>query len=503
MQGGKLMTKRIRILLAGAAVLAMMLVLGGCGSKDESGVYTGTLAEALENKIVLATDDGTQEFSTDGDTVYELGDMDQLSINDAVDVDYHGSNGNLHADKVILREHIEKERTFAGIVTEVTDEHITVTGKSLTVSFVRNGDSVIEGHLSVGDGVELVYTGDLNEYPFATRVIVTSEKTEPEKKTISGIVSEFTETSVLIAIDSAKSYRFTLDKNTTITGVAKHLRIGDSVNVTFEGDLGKTPTALNVNIVKETQEPIRTVNGTIETVAKNYLVLNTGRKTYIIQTDKNTKYTGDKPDKGYKSEITYTGNLSSKAVATNVFCVKQTPEPTFHNVSFMDGFGNTIITVKVEDGKTAPAPAAPKHDGYVFQGWDKSFAKVTADMTVTATWVKVEPEKEEQKEDQKQDETQPEGETTPEEDIVIEAEGKIIEGDEANMTCKIEIDGNEVEFTVTSDTAISPGYFPQKEDTVLITYSKSDMKLLDITLLNRPEPAESGEQAETSAKTDE
>jgi hypothetical protein len=149
--------------------------MAACGSKTESGVYTGTLAEALENKIVINTDTGLKEFKTDDSTVYDLGNYEHMSLDDVVDVNYHSSLGKMHADKVILREHVQKELVFSGTVSGVTDSSVTVTGKSLTVSFVRNPNTTVKGNLSVGDEADVIYTGDLSEYPFATNITVTAE----------------------------------------------------------------------------------------------------------------------------------------------------------------------------------------------------------------------------------------------------------------------------------------------------------------------------------------
>lgn len=63
-------------------------------------------------------------------------------------------------------------------------------------------------------------------------------------------------------------------------------------------------------------------------------------------------------------------------------------DPAKYTVTFVDGQGKTLKTEKVESGKAATAPAAPKRSGYTFTGWDKDFSKVTADMTVTAQWKK-------------------------------------------------------------------------------------------------------------------
>ena len=66
-----------------------------------------------------------------------------------------------------------------------------------------------------------------------------------------------------------------------------------------------------------------------------------------------------------------------------------TPAPIVeYTVTFVDGLGKTLKTQKVESGKAATAPIAPKRSGYTFTGWDKDFSKVTANMTVTAKWKK-------------------------------------------------------------------------------------------------------------------
>ena len=53
----------------------------------------------------------------------------------------------------------------------------------------------------------------------------------------------------------------------------------------------------------------------------------------------------------------------------------------------MDGLtGETIDTQMVEHGGSAVAPEVPKHEGYRFVGWDKTFTNVTSDLTVTAMY---------------------------------------------------------------------------------------------------------------------
>ena len=65
---------------------------------------------------------------------------------------------------------------------------------------------------------------------------------------------------------------------------------------------------------------------------------------------------------------------------------KSTTTPTDYTVKFMDGQGKTLKTETVEEGKAATAPKDPTREGFTFDGWDKDFSKVTADLTVTAKW---------------------------------------------------------------------------------------------------------------------
>ena len=57
-----------------------------------------------------------------------------------------------------------------------------------------------------------------------------------------------------------------------------------------------------------------------------------------------------------------------------------------YTVKFVDYDGTVLAEDKVLAGLAATAPAAPVREDYTFAGWDKSFAAVTADVTVTATY---------------------------------------------------------------------------------------------------------------------
>ena len=66
------------------------------------------------------------------------------------------------------------------------------------------------------------------------------------------------------------------------------------------------------------------------------------------------------------------------------------PQVKTFTVTFKDHDGTVLKTETVEEGKAATAPADPTREGYTFEGWDKAFDKVTANMEVTATYKAVE-----------------------------------------------------------------------------------------------------------------
>ncbi|MCR4690278.1 MAG: Ig-like domain-containing protein [Lachnospiraceae bacterium] len=57
-----------------------------------------------------------------------------------------------------------------------------------------------------------------------------------------------------------------------------------------------------------------------------------------------------------------------------------------HTIVFEDGFGNVLSTQSVLHGKDAVAPAAPSKEGLAFDGWDREFKNVQANMVIKALW---------------------------------------------------------------------------------------------------------------------
>ena len=57
-----------------------------------------------------------------------------------------------------------------------------------------------------------------------------------------------------------------------------------------------------------------------------------------------------------------------------------------YTVKFVDFDGRELSVQKVNWGAAAAAPASPTFTGFTFARWDKAFDKVTSDLTVTAQY---------------------------------------------------------------------------------------------------------------------
>ncbi len=63
------------------------------------------------------------------------------------------------------------------------------------------------------------------------------------------------------------------------------------------------------------------------------------------------------------------------------------PSEKTYTVTFIDWNGNVLKTQSdIVRGSSAEAPDEPTREGYIFNGWDKSFDKITSDLIVLATY---------------------------------------------------------------------------------------------------------------------
>lgn len=468
-----------------AAILCITLIAAGCSQKEDDKrpteeTFQGELREFFNDKLVVKSSTDLKEFTVVVGTEYVYSNAGYLEIGDEVEVTYHKENAGAVADLVKVTKHEEKTALFSGVLLEIYDRFFVVTGTQLTAVFEYDNSTKIQGKLSYGDLIEVEYTGDISEAPCAVRVTVLQENDEPEYLYAYGIVSEVTDTSFVLSIDSAAASRFTINQNTMITGEAKTIQVGDSVSVTFKKPAqGQTPLASVVDIVKAAErkeEKKYTINGTIETISTNGFTLKTSTATYVFASTDTTKYTGEKFETGVAAEVTYTGNLVKDPVAIAVYCSKPAPAPeppTEKPTEKPTEPPTEAPTEKPTEQPTEPPTEAPT---------EQPTEQPTEPPTEAPTEQPTEPPTEEPTEPP----TDKPAPTIPE----VQSGGLITKWGEK---VRIEIDtGKEIELTVSDDIQIASGYFPEEGDIVSFKYKPTESKLIAIDLKGRKDDVIAG-----------
>lgn len=87
------------------------------------------------------------------------------------------------------------------------------------------------------------------------------------------------------------------------------------------------------------------------------------------------------------ADITGEGRLNIADVSKSYGNLRNGVVAAVYTVTFKDANGTVLKTQVVSDGQSATPPADPTGSGFI--GWDKSFHKVTSDMTVTAQYESV------------------------------------------------------------------------------------------------------------------
>ncbi len=154
--------------------------------------------------------------------------------------------------------------------------------------------------------------------------------------------------------------------------------------------------------------------------------------------------------KGWDKEF---ASVTSDLTVTALYEEKGTQKE--YTVKFLGKDGTVLKEEKVKEGEAATAPTAPEVDGFAFKGWDKEFASVTSDLTVTALY--------EEKGTQKEYTVKFLGK-----DGTVLKEEKVKEGEAATAPTAPEVDGFafkgwDKEFaSVTSDLTITAQYEAKK-----------------------------------------
>ena len=512
------MGKKLKGALSVTLALTTALAMGACGSKPQAdagdaktdqvqvaeastSTYEGALLTAYDHQVVLSGADGDMEFATSDKTLYKTGEAGQMYLDDIVSVTYHVKDGVNYADEIDLVEHMDTAIEFAGVLVDSGDDFITLVNKNLSATFLIDEDSYIVGDLSKGDQIELTYLGDLSEYPYANVVAVVKEVELPKTTTMSGVVSEIAGKSVLLSIDSAHAYRFNVTDKTAISGAADHITVGDQVEVTFEGNAGSQPNAIGIKIVKSAPARAYGINGTIASVDKGSLTLDTGAGKYVFSTSDNTRYYGEKPAKGYKAEITYTGELNKKPQASVISCAKDAKAAAKKEADKKKAEAKKAEEAK-KQAEAKKAEEAKKQEEQAAETVEPTPEPETTEPEAVEPTPEPETTPEAETTEPEAIEPTGEGETTGEDeaaeseeeaaqtdpDMGVIGQGTIVKGDEKKMTIELELkDGKKITLKYDKDTKIAAGYIPEVGDVVKIEYGSTSLMLKEMQLVSRPE----------------
>ena len=408
--------------------------------------------------------------------------------------------------------------TFQGELVDAQSDRIVVKGADETMLFHTSDeteyDFTDESSLTVGDELKVGYYKD-NGMFYAKSVMIVEH--DEEKLVFGGEVTELGETFVTVQSESM-TVVFNRDDDTKIIG---DLTEGDSVTVTYDGNLSENPYALGIVVIQENKEKEKkTIRGTVSEVGEKSLVISVDSAHAARFTiNKETKIDGDdtKVKVGDKVKLEYTGDVMKKPVAVSIKIKRDKDKKYFimdgviagasenkiivqtskkkytfgivdetriENKKYMKSGHKTTITYMGKLGKNPVAASIFCSKDTVTAQEKKTASKKTAKKATKKATKKAakketkkkESKKEEKKKDDKEDKKK---EDDKEKEVIIEAKGTLVEWDDP---CTIKVDGGATVILDIKDADVAAGYIPEVGDQVLIHYNKDTMKLIDIQL---------------------
>jgi parallel beta-helix repeat protein len=121
-------------------------------------------------------------------------------------------------------------------------------------------------------------------------------------------------------------------------------------------------------------------NGTI--TGQTSQTINHGGNTTEVVAVPDIGYYFDQWSDGSTALLRTDTNVTSNMTVTAEFSIK------VHTVTFLDHDGTILKSQTVNHGTGATPPPDPEREEYTFKGWDEAFDTITADLTVTAQYVK-------------------------------------------------------------------------------------------------------------------
>ncbi len=241
----------------------------------------------------------------------------------------------------------EADEIFTGVLVDAQGNTIVVRGDTETMLFETTDTTVYElndqAELCVGDIVEASYHKGEDAFIADTVRLVQHEE---EALVFGGEVTELEKVYLTVQSESLTAV-FLYDETTKIVG---DLSKGDTVTVTYEGNISENPKAVSIVVVKEKQEiEQKSIHGTVSEVGATSVVISIDSAhaaRFHINSD--TTYSGDDTKMQIGDEVTliYTGSVGSDPVAVSVKIKRQQQKKYYVLDGIIEKVSNKNIVVR-------------------------------------------------------------------------------------------------------------------------------------------------------------
>ena len=320
----KVITMKKTGMILALCALALALSLGAC--KEKTLAKSGVLTKLEKFSLSITASDGTvYRYSIDGETKL---DSKAEALGDTLEVISKGEyEEGVHAEEVKLLKAAEHPpvavEVIYGEVADASNSSLSITaGDGKTYTILKNDETIVHsGHgITIGDHVEVLYTGSLSEEnAVAQSIMISSEGesqaaaapgpaatpepdpapsagTEPVPaagqetiRYVDGPCVDDTMNSILLDYEGF-TYSILKDDSTVVVG---DIAAGDTIRVFHKGNLSDGMTATKILLVAKAQDNeeedfgLKKIYGTILDETKSSLLLSTddGREVQIIKTD--------------------------------------------------------------------------------------------------------------------------------------------------------------------------------------------------------------------------
>lgn len=204
-----------------------------------------------------------------------------------------------------------------------------------------------------GDIVTVHYVGDTALSPEATSVTVNGSTSYASA--VSGVIVKFSGWYMNIQTITGNIYGFSLTEDTVYQGFNDDPKVGDTVMISYSGDLVDLPIAVDVTLLSLADEgPLanRTIKGKVTALTNEYItILAADGNTFTFRRSGATVVSGDYAlSVGATVRITFDGYAAKSPLAKRISVLLPVPTPTPKP---------TPIPTPTKTPKASPTPTCP------------------------------------------------------------------------------------------------------------------------------------------------